>query len=80
MVLSRSAGRSGDDLTLPVAALEPGTAVRLLDHDHLGVLATVFAAPRRQRLEGDLLTNAVTVTLPNGEQMRLPTANVEALV
>jgi hypothetical protein len=80
VVLSRSAGRSGDDLTLPVASLEPGTAVRLLDHDHLGVLAVVFAAPRRQRLEGDLLTTAVTVTLPNGERMHLPTANVEALI
>jgi hypothetical protein len=80
VVLSRSAGRSGDDMTLPIASLEPGTAVRLLDHDHLGVLATVFAAPRRQRLEGDLLTDAVTVTLPSGEQMHLPTANVEALI
>lgn len=80
VVLSRSAGRSGEDLTLPIASLEPGTAIRLLDHDHLGVLATVFAAPRRRRLEGDLLMDAVTVTLPSGEQMHLPTANVEALV
>ncbi|CAA9584956.1 MAG: hypothetical protein AVDCRST_MAG18-3687 [uncultured Thermomicrobiales bacterium] len=80
VVLSRSAGRAGEDLTVPLAALEPGTTVRLLDHDHLGVLATVAEAPRRRRLEGDLLLSALTVTLANGKRMDLPTANVEVLV
>lgn len=78
-VPSRSGGRSGEEAGLPLAALEPGTTVRLLDHDHLGVLATIAESPRRQRLAGDLVVEALTVTLANGQQMRVPTANVEVL-
>lgn len=80
IVLSRSAGRGGEELTLPLARLAPGATVRLLDQDHLGVLATVTEAPRRRRIEGDLLLDALAVTLPSGERLDLPTANVEVLV
>jgi len=80
IVLSRSGGRGGEEASLPLASLEPGTTVRLLDHDHLGVLATVAEAPRRQRLEGDLILDVLAVTLASGQRMRVPTANVEVLV
>lgn len=80
IVLSRSAGRSGEEVTLPLARLAPGATVRLLDQDHLGVLATVAEGPRRRRLEGDLLLDALAVTLPSGERLDLPTANVEVLL
>lgn len=80
IILSRSAGRAGEELTLPLAQLAPGATVRLLDQDHLGVLATVAEAPRRRRLEGDLLLDALAVTLPSGERLDLPTANVEVFV
>lgn len=80
IVPSRAGGRGGESADLPLAALVPGAAVRLLDHEHLGILAAVAEAPRRQRLEGDLLLDALTVTLPDGERLRLPTANVEVLI
>jgi hypothetical protein len=80
IVPSRSAGRTGEDSGLPLAALEPGATVRLLDQDHLGVLATVAEEPRRQRLSGDLVLDALAVTLADGQQLRVPTANVEVLL
>jgi hypothetical protein len=79
IVLSRAGGRGGEEAGLPIATLDAGATVRLLDHDHLGVLATIAEPPRRQRLEGDLLLDAVAVTLPDGQRLRVPTANVEVL-
>ncbi len=70
IVPSRTGGRGTESAHLPLAALEPGATVRLLDHDHLGILATVAELPRRQRLGGDLLVEALCV----------PTANVEVLL
>jgi hypothetical protein len=80
IVPSRSAGRTGEADGLPIAALEPGATVRLLDQDHLGVLATVAEEPRRQRLAGDLVLDALAVTLADGQQLRVPAANVEVLI
>jgi len=80
VVPSRTGARGAESAQLPLAALEPGTTVRLLDQDHLGILATVAEAPRRQRLEGDLILDALAVTLANGEALRVPTANVEVLL
>ena len=80
IVPSRTGARGNDDVDLPLAALEPGATVRLLDHDHLGILATVAETPRRQRLEGDLIVEALAVTLANGEALCVPTENVEVLV
>jgi hypothetical protein len=80
IVPSRTGARSTENAHLPLAALEPGATVRLLDHDHLGILATVAERPRRQRLEGDLLVDALAITLPSGEALRVPTANVEVLI
>jgi len=80
IVPSRTGSRGTESTHLPLAALEPGATVRLLDHDHLGILATVAEAPRRQRLEGDLLVDALAVTLANGEALCVPTANVEVLI
>ena len=67
------------DGTLPVAALVPGAMVRLVDQDHLGVIATVREAPRHRRFDGDVLLDALVIDLPNGEPMLVPTANVEVL-
>ncbi len=80
IVPSRTGARGTENAPLPLAALEPGATVRLLDHDHLGTLATVAELPRRQRLGGDLLVDALVVTLANGEALRVPTANVEVLI
>lgn len=80
IVPSRTGGRDDEETRLPLATLAPGAIVRLLDHEHLGILAAVAEAPRRQRLEGDLLLDALLVTLPNGQRLRLPTANVEVLI
>lgn len=80
IVPSRTGARGADSAHLPLAALEPGATVRLLDQDHLGILATVKEAPRRQRLEGDLLVDALEVAFANGEALCVPTANVEVLV
>lgn len=80
IVASRSGGRNSEEGGLPLAALVPGTTVRLIDQDHLGLLATVVSEPRRRRLLGDLTTDALTVTLPNGSDMLVPTANVEIVV
>lgn len=76
---SRGGGRSGDDSSLPVATLSPGATVRLVDQDHLGVIATVREAPRYRRFDGDVLLDALVIDLPNGEPMLVPTANVEVL-
>jgi hypothetical protein len=80
IVPSRTGGRDAESAELPLAALEPGAIVRLLDHDHLGTLATVAEIPRRQRLGGDLLVDALAVTLATGEALRVPTANVEVVI
>ena len=80
VVPSRTGARGAEGGQLPLAALAPGATVRLLDHDHLGLLATVAEAPRRQRLEGDLIADALAVTLANGEALCVPTANVEILL
>jgi len=80
IVPSHTGGGGTEGAHLPLAALEPGATVRLLDQDHLGILATVAEFPRRQRLGGDLLVEALAVTLANGEALCVPTANVEVLL
>lgn len=77
---ARGGGRGGEGATLPIASLSPGTTVRLIDQDHLGLIATVREAPRRRRFEGDLLLDALVIDLPNGQPMLVPSANVEVLV
>jgi hypothetical protein len=76
---SRAGMRGGDESSLPVASLSPGATVRLVDQDHLGVIATVREAPRFRRFDGDVLLDALVIDLPNGEPMLVPTANVEVL-
>lgn len=79
-VLLASSGRRDDDQDdLPVAALTAGATVRIVDQDHLGAIGTVYEAPRRRRIAGDLVVDAVEVDLPNGGRILLPTANVEVL-
>jgi hypothetical protein len=75
------AGGSGREARggVPVAALAPGATVRLIDQDHLGTVGTITEAPRRRRLEGDLVVEALEVALPNGGRLVAPTANVEVL-
>lgn len=80
IVPSRIGARETEGAHLPLAVLEPGATVRLLDQEHLGTLATVTEPPRRQRLGGDLLVDALAVTLANGDALRVPTANVEVLI
>lgn len=80
VLISSGSGRSNDNRGLPVAALVPGATVRIVDQDHLGLVGTVREAPRRRRLEGDLVLDALEVDLPNGGRLLLPTANVEVLV
>lgn len=80
VLITRGSGRGAVDEGLPVAALVPGTTIRLIDQDHLGIVATVREAPRRRRLGGDLVLEALKVELPNGEGLLLPLANVEPLV
>jgi hypothetical protein len=79
VILPSRGGRGSEDGTLPVAALVPGAMVRLVDQDHLGVIAMVREAPRRRRFDGDVLLDALVIDLPNGEPMLVPTANVEVL-
>ncbi len=79
VILPVPGGKASDGSALPVAALAPGATVRLIDHDHLGLIGTVREAPRRRRFEGDLLLDALVVELPNGEPSLVPTANVEVL-
>ena len=79
VILPARGGGRGDEATLPIASLEPGATVRLIDQDHLGLVATVREAPRRRRFEGDLLLDALVIDLPNGEPMLVPSANVEVL-
>lgn len=79
VIIPTRGGRGGEDTALPIAALAPGATVRLVDQDHLGLVATVRDAPRRLRFEGDVLLDALVVALPNGEPLLVPTANVEVL-
>jgi hypothetical protein len=50
-----------------------------VDQDHLGLVATVAEAPRRRRLAGSLVLDALEVALPQGGRLTVPTANVEVL-
>ena len=79
VILPARGGGRGEENSLPIASLEPGATVRLVDQDHLGLIATVREAPRRRRFEGDLLLDALVIDLPNGEPMLVPAANVEVL-
>lgn len=80
VLLTGGSGRGAVSEDLPVAALVPGATVRLIDHAHLGAIVTVQEAPRRRRLEGDLIVDALEVQLADGERLVVPTANVEVLV
>ena len=77
--LSASGRRAGDGEGLPIATLTPGAVVRLVDQDHLGAVGTVQAEPRRLRLGGELPVEAVEVALADGNQLVVPTANLEVL-
>ena len=77
--LSAGGRRAGDGEGMPIAALAPGAIVRLVDQDHLGVVGTVQAEPHRRRLGGELLVEVVEVALADGNQLVVPTANLEVL-
>lgn len=79
VLVSSGSGRDQEEGGLPIAALVPGATVRIIDQDHLGAVGTISEAPRRRRLGGDLVVEALEVDLPNGGRMVLPVANVEVL-
>jgi hypothetical protein len=79
VLLSSPGSHPENELSLPIAALTPGTLVRVVDQDHLGLVATVAEAPRRRRLAGSLVLDALEVALPQGGRLTVPTANVEVL-
>ncbi len=68
-----------DESEPPIAALVPGATVRIVDQERLGTVGTVHDAPRRRRIAGDLVVEALEVDLPDGARLLLPVANVEVL-
>lgn len=79
VLLASPGSHPENEVSLPIAALTPGTLVRVVDQDHLGLVATVAEAPRRRRLTGSLVLDALEVALPQGGRLTVPTANVEVL-
>ncbi|MGN6565294.1 MAG: hypothetical protein ACTHMU_21760, partial [Thermomicrobiales bacterium] len=79
VLLASPGSHPENEVSLPIAALTPGTLVRVVDQDHLGLVATVAEPPRRRRLAGSLVLDALEVALPQGGRLTVPTANVEVL-